>query len=359
MLIAYIFLDCHTISAINETSSSSQQQQQQQQHQQHQQDLYYSAMTASNGMTSSSSTGCNIVNSVATAIATSESTTMSSMSSKQQTTEQYSQQFSSTTGDYKEAITRNGVSAIAAVATDEDNELARIHDKQPRTATPAALHLQHLPQTFVNCLEKSPELLVCNARNNFVQYDTAIDEMKSSTTQASESKQVRFNDVHVAKSPPLRNDRDVNQDTEATDDPNDENYRKVPVRDLISTFEMQTRPVIRYKVREDKVSMAAAMIDGSADVNNEPATVVTEPFRNDEPPPPTSQPQIETKAYNGDAQNDERSITDDTHQQQGKIYIYVKPNPTSNQQCKTHIIFTSKHPPTLPPLHPTRILCWL
>lgn len=319
-----VFLDCHTVSAISETSSSSQHQQQ------HQQDLYYSAASASNGTTSALSTSCNIAASVATAVATSECTTMSSSSSKLLTSEQ----FSSSTGDYKETIARNGISTAAA---DEDNELARIYDKQPRTATPAALHLQHLPQSFVNCLAKSPELLVCNARNNFVQYDTAIDEMKTSKTLPHEPKQVRFHDAHAVRSPPLRNDREPNADSEVTDDPNDENYKKVPVRDLISTFEMQTRPVIRYKVREDKVSMAAAMIDGSADVNVEPAAIADDP------------PCIELTACNGDARNDERSLNDDTLQQQGKIYIYCDTQPyNSNQQCRS-VIFTSKHPP---PLHP-------
>lgn len=276
-------------------------------------------MSASNGTTSASSVGCNSVSSVATAVATSECSTMSS--SKSQTTEHYAQQFSSTTNGYKENISQNVVQTVAA---DEDHELARIHDKQPRTATPAALHLQHLPQTFVNCLAKSPELLVCNARNNFVQYDTAIDEMKSSTTQPSEPRQVRFHDAHAAQSPPLRNDRDAHPDSEATDDPNDENYKKVPVRDLISTFEMQTRPVIRYKVREDKVSMAAAMIDGSADVNNEPAH---ESFRNDDAP------QIEATVPNPVVQNDEHCTVDDTHQQQGKIYVYceTQPQPATNR----------------------------
>lgn len=47
---------------------------------------------------------------------------------------------------------------------------------------------------------------------------------------------------------------------------NDE-YTKIPVRDLISTFEKQTRPVIRYKLREDKLPEPSKMTIGlSADV---------------------------------------------------------------------------------------------
>lgn len=44
-------------------------------------------------------------------------------------------------------------------------------------------------------------------------------------------------------------------------------YTKIPVKDLISTFEKQTRPVIRYKLREDKLPEPSKMTIGlSADV---------------------------------------------------------------------------------------------
>lgn len=40
--------------------------------------------------------------------------------------------------------------------------------------------------------------------------------------------------------------------------PSHENYRTVPVRDLISTFELQTRPTMRYMVvREDKMPVVS------------------------------------------------------------------------------------------------------
>lgn len=53
-----------------------------------------------------------------------------------------------------------------------------------------------------------------------------------------------------------------------------EEYTKIPVKDLISTFEKQTRPVIRYKLREDKLPEPSKMTIGlSADVVKLPETV--------------------------------------------------------------------------------------
>ncbi|KAJ6644413.1 hypothetical protein Bhyg_09382 [Pseudolycoriella hygida] len=63
----------------------------------------------------------------------------------------------------------------------------------------------------------------------------------------------------------------VTNGSRATDDlsnkENEENYdndeyTKIPVKDLISTFEKQTRPVIRYKVREDKLPEPSRMTIG-------------------------------------------------------------------------------------------------
>lgn len=55
-----------------------------------------------------------------------------------------------------------------------------------------------------------------------------------------------------------------------------EEYTKIPVKDLISTFEKQTRPVIRYKLREDKLPEPSKMTIGySADVTKLPETVLS------------------------------------------------------------------------------------
>lgn len=58
-------------------------------------------------------------------------------------------------------------------------------------------------------------------------------------------------------------------------------YRKIPIRDLINTFEQQTRPVIRYKLRKDKLPMPS-MIDGKfeSDDHNNPLTTVNQSTNN-------------------------------------------------------------------------------
>lgn len=58
-----------------------------------------------------------------------------------------------------------------------------------------------------------------------------------------------------------------NRSTDSSNKENEENYEddeytKIPVKDLICTFEKQTRPVIRYKLREDKLPEPSKMTIG-------------------------------------------------------------------------------------------------
>ncbi len=112
------------------------------------------------------------------------------------------------------------------------------------------------------------------------QYNKQIDEKSSSkenttngyynSNKVIETKEICSNQsaIEIVQLKHVQTNEQQNGETRATsrnqtiedlsNKENEENYEndeytKIPVKDLISTFEKQTRPVIRYKLREDKL----------------------------------------------------------------------------------------------------------
>lgn len=151
------------------------------------------------------------------------------------------------------------------------------------TTTASAIadqHQQHLQQTFVNCLAKSPELIKSEAREHFIDYDSTVKELKSNIEQCEDNRSPPSPKIMAASSATSRQSpltlslssqkvkpKQVVQpvfaprastpvpintqpaDLDALEEP--DLYKTIPVRDLISTFEKQSQPALRYNIRED------------------------------------------------------------------------------------------------------------
>lgn len=129
---------------------------------------------------------------------------------------------------------------------------------------------------------KSPERLVSDGDiiGHSVQCtNETMDEYKSTIVSSQQiNGRRRSHDAQAntaGGAPALHCEPNGNDDdTTGAVDETPEMYTKVPVRDLISTFEKQTHPVIRYKVREDKFPIAAMAVGSNV------------PLEQTLPPPP-------------------------------------------------------------------------
>lgn len=139
-------------------------------------------------------------------------------------------------------------------------------------------HQQHLQQTFVNCIAKSPELIKSEASGHFVAYDSTVNELKENIIRSDTTK-CPPSPMTVAATSSEQSTIEPQFDTKTRVTPKpvvqalytmrptaapivaqpqvDEEappdlYKTIPVRDLISTFEKQSQPQIRSNIREDK-----------------------------------------------------------------------------------------------------------
>lgn len=62
---------------------------------------------------------------------------------------------------------------------------------------------------------------------------------------------------------------EIEKTEEKEDNDDEQTYIKVPVRDLISTFERQTRPIIRYKLRDEYLLNKPKEMQREIDANND------------------------------------------------------------------------------------------
>ncbi|XP_037042049.1 uncharacterized protein LOC119078545 isoform X5 [Bradysia coprophila] len=104
-----------------------------------------------------------------------------------------------------------------------------------------------------------------NTNGYFINKEVIATKELSSNRSAVETVQLR----HVQTNAPNGGCRTTNgnRSNDCSNKENEENYEneeytKVPVKDLICTFEKQTRPVIRYKLREDKLPEPSKMTIG-------------------------------------------------------------------------------------------------
>lgn len=127
------------------------------------------------------------------------------------------------------------------------------------------------------------EIVTSNGNTNGYSNNKEIRETKEISKTASSSafesvqlKRVQFKELNGdAKAINGRRTSDDLSNKENEENYEDEEtYTKIPVKDLISTFEKQTRPVIRYKLREDKLPEPGRMTVGfNADEPKFPETV--------------------------------------------------------------------------------------
>lgn len=111
-------------------------------------------------------------------------------------------------------------------------------------------------------------------RNGFFSAKKVTETLKS---QKSEFETVQLRHIQTKERTGERNGNTTTDDfcnKENDEHFDNDEYTKVAVRDLISTFEKQTRPVIRYKLREDKLPEPAKMTIGlSTDEMKQSVTV--------------------------------------------------------------------------------------
>lgn len=116
----------------------------------------------------------------------------------------------------------------------------------------------------ISQIEKKASSSQMNHTNGHFSNGEVI-ETKELSRNRSEIEMVQLKQVRIQERVEERNgNRTVDDLSNKENEENFENeeYTKVPVKDLISTFEKQTRPVIRYKLREDKLPEPSKMTIG-------------------------------------------------------------------------------------------------
>lgn len=145
----------------------------------------------------------------------------------------------------------------------------------------SANNSEYLAQNQYKQISQIDEILSSeeNSTNGYLN-DKEVIETKTLSRSRSAADTVQLRHVQTKEQNIEASVTNGNRTTEdSSNKENEENYEneeytKIPVRDLISTFEKQTRPVIRYKLREDKLTEPSKMTIGlSADVEKLTETV--------------------------------------------------------------------------------------
>lgn len=147
--------------------------------------------------------------------------------------------------------------------TDEE-EIIRYTTKTNTTkATSSSLHLH---QSVVDCIAKSPELMVAEAKDNYLYFDNTIKELEASiikpylqettgnATKHAQNQHSQFvpnssitDLMHLEKVKREDSNSESHRQIVQIQNGNDEDseeYIKMPVKDLISSFEKQSQKLI-------------------------------------------------------------------------------------------------------------------
>lgn len=185
-------------------------------------------------------------------------------------------------------------------------------------------HKQHLQQTFVNCIAKSPELLKSDASAHFIEYDSTVNELKQNivrsdpktppspmtvaATSAAAIEPQFDTKTRVTPKPVVQalysmrpTTAPIVAQSQVTEEEEPESYKTIPVRDLISTFEKQSQPQIRSNIREDKFpTQIDSRFTGPppvVEVHNPPPPTLPDVPRRQSSPPVAQTPPSETLSF--------------------------------------------------------------
>lgn len=150
-----------------------------------------------------------------------------------------------------------------------------------------------IKQNYLSCISKSPELMMADAKDQYLHYDDTMRELKGAIIQNQQPHQIHLKPIPSIPEPkqtmpqpkqsmsqpkqlipqpkPIRPPQNTNRQEEPIpsqrnisvepehekNEEDDDEYKKVDVRDLISSFEKQIRPVMRYKMAGDKYAQSA------------------------------------------------------------------------------------------------------
>lgn len=100
-----------------------------------------------------------------------------------------------------------------------------------------------------------------NHQSDGINYEAAYEQLQQQLGRAS-------NNSHSIS--------DYDATTATEDDEDEENYRKVPIKDLINSFENQSRPVMRYKLADEQIIRKVYRKQYDKDTEDDRATETVE-----------------------------------------------------------------------------------
>lgn len=150
-----------------------------------------------------------------------------------------------------------------------------------------------IKQNYLNCVSKSPELFVSDVRENFQYYDDTIRELKHNIVKKSKTPEpeIKTHEFQVVQRKIKENVNKIDKKesvvetrkpikVENVEDDEEIDYKKIPVRDLIHTFEKQ-QIVMGLKLSGD-ILPAASHSRSNSIKNNSIQTVVMHTETNNE-----------------------------------------------------------------------------
>lgn len=142
-----------------------------------------------------------------------------------------------------------------------------------------------IKQNYLNCVSKSPELFVSDVRENFQYYDDTIRELKHNIVKKSKTPEpeIKTHEFQVVQRKIKENVNKIDKKEsveirkpikmENIEDDEEIDYKKIPVRDLIHTFEKQQR-VMGLKLSGDILPAVNNHSRSNSIKNNSIQTVV-------------------------------------------------------------------------------------